>query len=189
MEELEATISRLRQIIKEQGLDFTKGLPESLFVFATTLMPVINIDILASNEKGEVLLTWRDDKFYGQGWHIPGGCIRIRESVDDRVRITALTELGTKVNYKKEDMIVREYMEGSRPWLDDELERCHNISLLFPATVPKDYVIDNKGKKEHDVGYIKWFNCIPEDLLDAHKKLYGDILIEHFKTLGGNDND
>lgn len=60
-------------------------------------MPVENIDILATIEKGEVLLTWRDDKFYVKGWYIPGWCIRMKETIAELIRKDAIEEIGTGV--------------------------------------------------------------------------------------------
>lgn len=187
MDELEEAINELKRIEKKQGIDHTKGLPESLFIYATTLMPVANIDLLITNHKGELLLSWRDDKYYGAGWHIPGGCIRILETIEQRIQKTAKNELGCTVKYEKTPLAVRElFVNEQRPHLDDQLERSHNISLLFSAEVPEDYCIDNGNKNEHESGYLKWFSGMPEDLLLAHYKLYGDILNKYFME---NKND
>ena len=190
MEELEGAIKELKRIEKKYGIDHTNGLPESLFEYATTLMPVANIDLLVTNKKGEVLLSWRDDRFYGSGWHIPGGCIRVREPIEMRIQKTAEQEIGCKVDYDKQPMVVREsFVDEDRPWLEDQLERSHNISLLYAAQVTDDYCIDNGEKTEHEAGFLKWFSRVPKDLLLAHQKLYGDILQNHFEKLGGNYND
>ena len=177
MDDLEVAIENIRKIVKKQGIDFRKGLPEPLFEFATTLMPTPNIDLLITNDAGEVLLTWRDDKFYGQGWHIPGGCIRIQETLDERIQKTAEEEIGTRVIYNKNPITTREsFMKRERPWLKDQLERSHNISLLYEAKLPEGYVIDNKGRLEHERGYMKWFSKVPDDLLPEHQDLYVDII-------------
>lgn len=145
-------------------------------------MPVANIDLFITNSKGEVLLSWRDDNFYGCGWHIPGGCIRIRETIEERVQKTAIDEIGCRVKYDKNPIVVREsFVEHDRPWLSDQLERSHNISLLFSAELEDGFVFDNGTKSEHEVGYLRWFNMMPDDLLAAHQELYGDILEEHFR--------
>lgn len=46
MDDLEIAIEKVREIVKERGIDFREGLPEPLFEFATTLMPTPNIDLL-----------------------------------------------------------------------------------------------------------------------------------------------
>ncbi len=190
MGELEEALERLRAIVKKDNIDFRKGLPEPLFLFATTMMPVANIDLLITNNNGEVLLTWRDDIYFGRGWHIPGGCIRIQETLDTRIQKTAIDEIGTEVIYNKKPITVRESFVGEeRPWLDDQLERSHNISLLYSARLPNGYEIDNGGRMEHDVGYIRWFKEMPSDLLKAHRRLYGDVLENFFNNQEEMKND
>lgn len=66
-------IDNLRAAMDRDGVDSRKELPEELFIFATTLMPVSNVDLFLTNDKGQVLLSWRDDAYYGSGWHITGG--------------------------------------------------------------------------------------------------------------------
>ena len=183
MDKLERAISEIREYARENNLDFRKGLPEPLFLFATTMMPVANIDLLITNDNREVLLTWRDDIYFGKGWHIPGGCMRIKETIEERVQKTALDEIGSKVMYDKTPITVREsFADKDRPWLSNQLERSHNISLLFAAKLPEGYVIDNNGRQEHEAGYMKWFTNVPSDLLNAHRKLYGDVLQNIFNN-------
>ena len=59
-------INTLQDIMVKDGVDPTKGLPEELFIFGTTLMPVSNVDLFITNDKGQVLLSWRDDQYYGK---------------------------------------------------------------------------------------------------------------------------
>ena len=114
-----------------EGVDPTKGLPKELFHFATTLIPCANIDLFIT-KGNQLLLTWRNDEFYGQGWHIPGGCLRIGETLDKRIQETARNEIGTEVVYDSNSFITREaLMTENRPWLKNQLARCHNISMLF----------------------------------------------------------
>lgn len=177
MDELEESIERVREIVMKRGIDFRDGLPEPLFEFATSLMPTPNIDLLITNNKGEVLLTWRSDKYYGAGWHLPGGCIRIQETLDERIQKTALSEIGSTVIYNNNPIVTREaFVKRYRPGLKDQLERSHNISILYEARLPDEFQINNGDKSEHDVGYMKWFSGVPDDLLPEHQELYVDII-------------
>lgn len=170
-------VEQLENTMKEEGINPCDGLPESLFLLFSSLTPITNIDLLIVDKEKGVLLTWRDDPFYGQGWHIPGGCVRMKESLDKRIQITAKNEVGTEVNYLKEPIAVREAMVNEdRPWLTNQLYRSYNISFLYLASVPNGYEIENKNEIEHTAGYMKWFTSYPEDLLPCHQDLYGDIL-------------
>ena len=67
-------------VINECLPDSRAGLPDDIFYLVSRLTPMINVDLLIVNERNEKLLTWREDQFYGPGWHIPGGIIRFKES-------------------------------------------------------------------------------------------------------------
>jgi hypothetical protein len=49
------------------------GLPEELFLFVSRITPLINVDLLIQDDGRRTLLTWRSDRFFGPGWHVPGG--------------------------------------------------------------------------------------------------------------------
>lgn len=152
-------IQNLQFVMNENGVDPTKGLPQELFLFATTMIPCANIDLFVTDENRRLLLTWRDDEFYGQGRHIPGGCLRLKETLDNRIQQTAINELGSKAVYDKDNFITRETMvTEDRPWLTNELERCHNISMPFFCRLPKEYEFKNKENDEHTRGYLKRFD-------------------------------
>ena len=178
---LHEAIRNLQLVMNEEGIDPTNGLPQELFLFATTLIPCTNIDLFVTDENRRLLLTWRDDEFYGQGWHIPGGCLRLKETLDNRIQQTAINELGSKVIYDR-DFITRETMATEeRSQLTNQLERSHNISMLFFCRFPEGYEVKNKENDEHTRGYLKWFDHTPADLLKAHKGLYGDIIDGFFE--------
>lgn len=179
---LQEAIKNLQHVMNEQGIDPTKGLPQELFLFATTLIPCANIDLFVTDKNRQLLLAWRDDEFYGQGWHIPGGCLRLKETLDNRIQQTAINELGSMVIYDRDNFITRETMAAEeRPGLSNQLERCHNISMLFFCRLPEGYKVENSSKAEHTQGYLKWFDHTPSDLLKAHWDLYGDIIDRFFK--------
>jgi colanic acid biosynthesis protein WcaH len=181
-DELSREVEKIKRMMNDMCIDPKQGLPESLFLFATTLMPVPNIDLLITDSTGRILLTWRDDIYYNSGWHIPGGCIRIKETMETRIQKTAIKEIGTEVIVDRTPIVVREAMvDTERPWLENELERSHNISFLFHACLPVGFEISNENLCENDAGYKKWFTATPVDLLEVHKRLYGDILEEWFE--------
>ncbi len=170
-------VVELKKAMETEGVDPTRGLPESLFIFSTTLVPVVNVDLFVTNDDHQLLLTWRDDIYYGRGWHIPGGCIRLKEKIEERIEITAENELGVSVEFDPIPMTVRETMENdNRPSLSDQNERCHNISLLYRCSVKKGYKLADKINGTP----IKWFAEIPNDMIKTHLRLYGDILESYF---------
>ena len=64
--------------ISLDGIHPEQGLGEELFLTVSSLVPIVNVDLLVYNDKGQFLLTKRDDPYCGRGWHVPGGCIRFK---------------------------------------------------------------------------------------------------------------
>jgi len=60
--------------------DLRTSLPEDLFLFASRITPLVNVDLLTQDHDHRTLLAWRSDSHYGAGWHIPG-VIRYQETV------------------------------------------------------------------------------------------------------------
>src|ERR1700730_10657075 len=81
--------------------DPADGLPYELFLFISSLVPMVNVDLLIRDDRKRILLTWRDDDIHGKGWHVPGGMIRFKETAEERVRATALEELGAEVEFEE----------------------------------------------------------------------------------------
>ncbi len=121
-EKLRKAIQNLQTVMEEEGVNAANGLGEPLFLLVTSLVPITNIDLFTVNDRGQLLLSWRDDNIYGQGWHIPGSCVRIQESLSERVLKTAKEELGTEIEYALEPIVVREgILKEERPWLKNQL--------------------------------------------------------------------
>lgn len=178
-----SAVKHLQEVMKQERIDPRKGLPEDLFLFATSLIPIANVDLFIHRD-AKVLLSWRDDEFHGKGWHIPGGCIRIKETCENRIQQTALNEIGCRVSFNPTPIMVKEDMtDKSRPWLDNELMRSHNISILYDCELPEKFEIGNSEEREHVPGCLKWFSDVPNDLLECHKRLYGDFLKEWFERV------
>jgi colanic acid biosynthesis protein WcaH len=108
------------------------GLPEELFLFLSRTTPLINVDLLIQDDSGRTLLTWRSDRFYGPGWHVPGGIIRYKETAAERIRIVAERELGAVVEFDAAPILVHESIHP------DRRDRGHFISLLYKCRLASD---------------------------------------------------
>ena len=153
-------------IISLDGINPEQGLGEELFLMVSSLVPIVNVDLLVYNTKGQFLLTWRNDAHCGEGWHVPGGCVRFKETFERRIREVAKNELGmTDFTFDKEPVKVFEIIDNRKRNIGNQNERAHFIALPYKCYVPDSYVIDNHGRKEGDAGYIKWFDRLPDDFL------------------------
>lgn len=154
---------QLLKKVYEEIDDPSQGLPEEVFLFASSITPLVNVDLLIRDDNGRILLSWRDDKYHGKGWHIPGGIIRVKETFENRIHETALKELGCHVRHRESPIEIVPII------LKDNRERCHLISFIYECELPNDYRIDNGNKGEHDAGFLAWHEKFPPDMLDDHR--------------------
>lgn len=122
---MSAELKALLEQVLDAVPDARCGLPQEVFYFVSRLTPMINVDLLVKDAHGRTLLTWRHDTFYGPGWHIPGGIIRFKERVDQRILKVAESEIGCPVRFNPTPIDVREIMNRERD------VRGHFISMLY----------------------------------------------------------
>lgn len=161
-----------KMFLELQKLDARKGLPEDIFAMISMLIPIANVDLFIRDDKGRILLSWRDDEFFGKGWHIPGGCIRFKETMLERIAETARKELHTEVSVNPVPMAVRDVIvekEAEEPKM-----RAHHLAVMYECRLPESYNINNRKISETDEGYLKWFDKIPDNILKVHD-CYKDI--------------
>lgn len=162
--------------ISLDGINPEQGLGEELFLTVSSLVPIVNVDLLVYNTQGQFLLTKRDDSYCGKGWHVPGGCIRFKESCEERIRKVALGELGiSNLKIHEDPFKVFEIIEHDKRPIKNQNERAHFITLVYRCEVDDSYIIDNGDRTESDAGYIKWFDSLPDDLLSI-QNCYREII-------------
>lgn len=139
------------------------GLPEPVFKLVSQLTPLVNVDLLIKDEKDRILLTWRADEFYGPGWHIPGGIIRFKESINHRILKVAQTELQCNVKFKSKPIIINEVMADNRNI------RGHFISMLYECELTSKLNPENKANEKKPLhGQWLWHDKCPHDLISQH---------------------
>lgn len=151
----------------EENIRAETGLGNDLFLFASTLMPVINVDLLVMDRQGNILLSWRDDVHCGRGWHVPGGCIRFRETMRERIEKTALRELGCKVRFDPDVLHVFEIFCDEPREIKNAQERAHFITLVIACWMDGSFSVEQQTKEPGEEGYLQWFPGLPDDLLEV----------------------
>jgi colanic acid biosynthesis protein WcaH len=128
------------------------------------LLPLVNVDLLVQDESRRTLLTWRDDEFYGPGWHVPGGIIRFQESLAQRIRKTARSELGTDVEFSPGPVAIREFIDFQRQ------TRGHFISLLYRCTLLGPPAAELQFVSGVPIqGQWSWHAVCPPDMIEIHR--------------------
>jgi ADP-ribose pyrophosphatase YjhB (NUDIX family) len=143
--------------------DPRRGLPQPVFDLLGRITPVLNVDLLIRNDRREILLTWRDDELY-HGWHVPGGVVRFKERMEERVAAVARIELGTTVTIPPEPLAVTQIILAERP------ARGHFVSFLFDCTLtgPPDEALKRRGA-EPKHGEWAWHAAYPSDMISSHE--------------------
>jgi ADP-ribose pyrophosphatase YjhB (NUDIX family) len=139
--------------------DPRRGLPADVFRMVSRLTPLINVDLLIKDDRSRTLLTWRDDEFYGPGWHVPGGIIRYKESAADRIRACAREELGADTSSEPAPLLMSEDIR-------EQETRGHHVSLLFRCRLlsPPDEA-RRAASDPPSSGQWRWHDRCPPDLL------------------------
>lgn len=145
-----------------------KGLPQELFYFVSRMTPMVNVDLLVKDEKGRVLLAWRNDSFAGSAWHLPGGIVRYKEKFEERLLKVAQSELGTAVEFDAQPLSIHQVLCGHKT-------RGHFISVLFNCHLSAEFVPENKGLSSNDAGFLQWHDLCPANLVKVHE-MYRDYL-------------
>jgi ADP-ribose pyrophosphatase YjhB (NUDIX family) len=136
------------------------GLPEEVFLFVSRVTPLVNVDLLIQDDDGRTLLTWRSDRFYGPGWHVPGGIIRYKETAADRICICAEQELGAAVKFDAWPIHVHENVDPNRS------DRGHFISMLYRCRLVSDLDQQRRYSPEGPLpDQWLWHDRCPENLI------------------------
>lgn len=168
MDKLQQSIEIIDQSVSQKDGD----LGEEIFELVSRCTPLINVDLLIKNNDGDILLTWRDDQFYGPGWHIPGGVIRHKESISQRIHKVAQYELQTAVTHAESPSRVQELMNDQRD------TRGHFISLLYDCSLVGNLPVGNHFNSATPmVDQWQWHSEMPHNLIKVHKTLYSDLFI------------
>jgi colanic acid biosynthesis protein WcaH len=156
---------RALELIQTWVHDATVGLPEDVFLFVSSLTPMVNVDLLIQDENGRTLLTWRDDDHYEAGWHIPGGVIRFKETAASRIVATARDELQAEVSFNSVPLAIEEYI------LPNRRSRGHFISLLYACRLVTGP--DHRSQFRGDTpnrGEWAWHTRCPSNLIAVQER-------------------
>ncbi|BBO99463.1 NUDIX domain-containing protein [Sulfuriferula nivalis] len=150
--------------LESKIINSAQGLPEEVFLFVSRLTPMVNVDLLLKNAQNQTLLTWRDDEYYGPGWHVPGGIVRFKESFATRVSAVAANELGASVIFTPAPLAVNEIMNPARN------TRGHFISFLYACTLTSSLDPQREYKEgKLQSGVWAWHDGCPENLIAVHE--------------------
>lgn len=172
---MESLSRAVAEIDRAVGQPHPGRLPLELFLLVSRLVPLFTVDLWIGREDGAVLLTWREDEFFGRGWHVPGSALRLGESTQHRLRECAREELGAEI---EAEMLPFDLMEEIQPQIGEgndpkARDRAHNVSaayrcrLLTPPDPARAYASDSGRPPEP--GQWAWHARCPDELLEVHR--------------------
>ena len=152
-----------------------QGLRYPVFRTAAFLVPMVNIELACIDSNGKVLLTRREasSDIPAEGWHLPGGIIRVGEKLTTRIKKTAMQEMGF-------DIINEKIISFSETIVPNKISRRHFISFL---AVCEPQI--KKGKLSTKSNQGSWFGYdeLPNDLIVNHER-YRNLLEQLCKSKG-----
>ena len=122
----------------------------------------MNVDALVQLSTGEIAFTWRDDKYTGQGWHVPGGIVRFQEKMETRLRKVVKYELGVKLLHFNGPTNVNQIIAPA------VVERSHFLSPLFICDLSSCEEEKLRKLAAEKPDYCLLADGVPKNLLSWH---------------------
>lgn len=134
------------------------------FLHIVDATPLVSIDLVIRNERGEALLGWRVNRPAQNSWFVPGGRIRKNERVKEALQRISERELGVTIAEAKLLGVFDHIYEDN--FLGAPKVNTHYVVLGFSAGLPSqtDFTADDQHSE------LKWWNV--SDLLasrDVHE--------------------
>jgi len=152
------------------------GIGRRIFLIVSQLTPIVNVELIIRDNLNQTLLIYREDEFYGPGWHLPGGILRFKENINTRIYITLDNELGIKKRQVQNLYLIDIFQIIHKK----KLLRSHFISLIYMIRL-----LDKKfasplfeSKKIYNNGDIAFHKESPNNLIKEHlryKNLINDV--------------
>jgi ADP-ribose pyrophosphatase YjhB (NUDIX family) len=156
----------LKLIRRFDAIDAKNGLGEDLFLAVSQLVPSLNVELLIkSDDRKSTLLTWRSDQYYGPGWHVPGGVVRFKERLLDRVHNVAKRELNRELATVSGPVGFHEMFNKNRD------VRGHFVSFVFEVTLKDAPDEAKRAVGTLEDGMWRWFDHCPKNLIPNQKQL------------------
>lgn len=115
-----------------------KPFSQALFDYLCTIAPMAGVELVVRqrDDAKAVLLTKRapDDRWWPDTWHIPGGYIWYRETIQHALQRIAVRELGTRLVDVRFLGVIEYVTKADGP-------RNHSVVAVYqgyPATTPSD---------------------------------------------------
>ena len=124
------------------------------FIAIIDATPLVSVDLILHNTRGEILLGKRNNKPAQGYWFVPGGRIRKNETIDHAIERIAEKELG--LNLKRNEMTLLGVYDHiyEDNYLGQANVNTHYVVLGFQATIENRY--EFTADEQHEA--LRWWS-------------------------------
>lgn len=160
------------------GRDETMWLTDQTFRTVVAAAPLLSIDLLVENVKGEVLLGQRLNRPASGFWFVPGGRVQKNETLDLAFHRLTLLELGRAFERSQAQLLgVYEHFYTDCVFGDSEVDPdTHYVVLCYHLLLPVDTFL-SPPPGQHDC-YRWWRKDHMQSSVEVHpnSRVYVDAL-------------
>lgn len=146
-------------------------LEKDKFLEIIDVTPLVSVDIIIENNKGDILLGYRKNKPAKDFWFVPGGRIHKNETINNAFDRILKKELGLAGGFDKELLGVYDHIYSDN-FAGKEGVNTHYVVIGYKVRVDinkEEMVIDDQHAD------LKWFSkedIINQDEVHANTKRY-----------------
>ncbi|MGI2130667.1 GDP-mannose mannosyl hydrolase [Shewanella baltica] len=147
-------------------------LPFEIFKMVIKNAPLISIDLIVSNQVGQILLGKRNNRPAQGYWFVPGGRIQKDESMSDAFKRLTLSELGVEFDFNQAELI-GPFEHFYKDNVSVEFFSTHYIALGYRLLV--DDKLLNLPTEQHN--QYKWMSeeqLLIDSRVHKHSRWYFD---------------
>ena len=148
------------------SVDAKEGIGTELYQAISQLVPSVSVELfIRSTDRKSTLLIWRADEYYGPGWHVPGGVVRFKERLQQRVQKVVQDELNCDIAKMIGPIGFHEMFNEERDI------RGHFVSFVFEVTLAHQPNSRQHASDKPSNGTWRWFDRCPDDLIPNQNQL------------------
>ena len=133
-------------------------LPQTDYDFIFNRVPRMCVDMVIKGEGGAILMTRRNIEPYKNLWHLPGGCIRFKETIAEAATRIAQKELGVHIKVLKTLGVVETMNDDLSP----EIPR-HSVSVVVEVQI-----VSGSPRVTAESSEVDYFTELPSAIHPYH---------------------
>ncbi len=144
------------------------------FAEVVRLSPLVSIDLIVHNSRGEILVGLRENEPAKGFWFVPGGRILKNERIHEAFERLAVNELGVKLNYKDAKFVgLFEHLYANN-FADREGFGTHYIVLAHSINID-EATLDLPDDQHSDYKWLDPKSLCEDDGVHSYTKAYGNL--------------